>query len=72
MNTLSGMYKVPEVLPQKRPVGEDAAEVPILLILVRMAVIVLIAAFVIGRLIVAFTVEGLKAHWPRGRMSHTQ
>ena len=45
MNTLSGMYKAPEDLSQKRPVGEDAAEVPILLILVRMAVIVLLCRF---------------------------
>jgi hypothetical protein len=49
--------------------GEDAPEVPILFIAVRMAAILLIAALVIARFIVAFGIEEFEAHWPRGRIS---
>jgi hypothetical protein len=56
----------------KVPYGGDAAEVPIVFILVRTAAILLIAALVIARLIVAFGVEEFKAHWPRGRMPHIE
>jgi hypothetical protein len=68
-----------EVLSQKRPVelraapgGTDAARVPILFILVRMAAILLITALVIARFLVAFGVDEFKAHWPRGRTPHTE
>jgi hypothetical protein len=52
--------------------GDDAAVVQILFTLVMMTAILLIAVFVIGRLIVAFAVDEFEAHWPRGRISHPE
>jgi hypothetical protein len=72
LNTLLAMSESTKVLAQKRAVELRDAVSQILFILVRMAVILLVAAFVIARLIVAFAVLEFKAHWPRGRMSHTQ
>jgi hypothetical protein len=56
----------------KVPYGGDAAQVPILLNLVTMAAILLIAALVIARFIVAFGIDEFKAHLPRGRMPHAK
>jgi hypothetical protein len=50
--------------------AEDAQKVPILFSLVRKAVLLLLAIFVVTYIIVAFCVEEAKALWPRGRMSH--
>jgi hypothetical protein len=37
-----------------------------------MTAILLIAAFVIGRLIMAFAVDEFQTRWPRGRISHPE
>jgi hypothetical protein len=52
--------------------GAEAQEVVILPILVRVTVIVLIAAVVIVRIAVAFGVGEFKALWAHGRRSHTE
>jgi hypothetical protein len=52
--------------------GEDGWGIPIFFVVARIGAIVLIAAFVIARCLVAIGIEEAKSLWPRRRVSRTE
>ena len=63
LNTLLAMSERTQIITPKRSVELRDAASEVAFTLVRTALILLVAALVLSRLIVAFAVEEFKAHW---------